>query len=84
MSGHYANALADLMEIKLVPDVPDVAYDSLGAVMSSVIAKSSETVDLMITINTKLDIEDLNLNGIFCFLPAVETLNKIFKAINVE
>jgi len=84
LSGHYANALADLMEIKLVPDVPDVAFDVLGAIMSSVIAKTSEAVDLMITINTKMDIEDLNLNGIFCFLPAVDTLNKLFKAINLE
>ncbi len=84
LSGHYANALADLMEIKLVPEVPDVAYDVLGAIMNSVIAKTSETVDLMILINTKMDIEDLNLNGIFCFLPAVATLNKIFTAINLE
>ena len=83
LSGHYAHALADLMEIKLVPDVPDVAYDVLGAIMSSVIAKTSEDVDLMILINTKMDIEDLNLNGIFCFLPEVETLNKIFTAINL-
>lgn len=84
LSGHYTNALADLMEIKLVPSVPDVAFDFLGAIMSSVIAKTSETVDLMITINTKMDIEDLNLNAIFCFLPEVETLNKLFKAINLE
>jgi len=84
LAGHYTNALADLMEIKLVPNVPDVAFDVLGAIMGSVIAQTSETVDLMIIINTKMDIEDLNLNGIFCFLPAVETLNKLFKAINLE
>ena len=84
LAGHYANALADLMEIKLVPDVPDVAFDVLGAILSSIIAKNSEALDLMIVINTKMDIEDLNLNGIFCFLPAVETLHKLFKAINLE
>ena len=84
LSGHYANALADLMEIKLVPDVPDVAFDVLRAIMNGVIAKTSETLDLTIIINTKLEIEDLNLEAIFCFLPAVETLNKLFKAINLE
>jgi len=84
LSGHYANALADLMEIKLVPDVPDVAFDVLRAVMNEVIAKTSEALDLTIIINTKLEIEDLNLEAIFCFLPAVETLNKLFKAINIE
>ena len=84
LSGHYTNALADLMETKLVPGVPDVAFDSLGAIMSGVIAKTSEAIDLMILINTQMIIEDLNLNGIFCFLPAVETLNNLFKAINIE
>jgi chemotaxis protein CheC len=84
LSGHYANALADLMEIKLVPDVPDVAFDVLRAIMNGVIAKTSETLDLTIIINTKLEIEDLNLEAIFCFLPAVDTLNKLFKAINLE
>ncbi|MHA2128947.1 MAG: chemotaxis protein CheC, partial [Promethearchaeota archaeon] len=31
LSGHYANALADLLSIKLVPEVPKIALESLTA-----------------------------------------------------
>jgi len=84
LAGHYANALADLMEIALVPSVPNLSFDSLGAIMDSVIARSAKIVDLMIMINTKMNIQDLHINGILVFLPAVETLNSLFKALNVE
>ena len=84
LSGHYANALADLMETKLVPDVPDVAFDSLGAIMDGVIAKSAEISDLMILINTKMAIEELDINGMLLFLPSPSGLKEIFKAINIE
>ena len=84
LAGHYANGLADLMEIALVPSVPNLSFDSLGAIMDSVIARSAKIVDLMIMINTKMNIQDLHINGILVFLPAVETLNSLFKALNIE
>ncbi len=84
LAGHYANALADLMEIALIPSVPNLSFDSLGAIMDSVIARSAKIVDLMIMINTKMNIQDLHINGILVFLPAVETLNSLFKALNIE
>ncbi len=84
LSGHYANALADLMGIKLIPDVPEVAFDVLGAIMGSIIAKNAQSLDLMIIINTKIEIEDLNLQAFFCFLPEVETLTKLFKALDFD
>lgn len=84
LSGHYANALADLMETKLVPSVPNMAFDSLGAIMDSVIAKNAKYVDLMIMINTKMNIEEMDINGILVFLPAIETLRNLFKALNIE
>ena len=84
LAGHYANALADLMEIALVPSVPNLSFDSLGAIMDSVIARSAKILDLMIMINTKMNIEDLHIKGIIVFLPEVETLNSLFKALNIE
>ncbi|MFX1383872.1 MAG: chemotaxis protein CheC [Promethearchaeota archaeon] len=84
LSSHYANALADLLETKLVPTVPNIAFDSLGAIMDSIVSRSAEHVDLMIMINTKMDIEDLDINGILVFLPAVDTLKSLFKTLNIE
>ncbi len=84
LSGHYANALADLMETTLVPSVPNMAFDSLGAIMDSLIAKNAKYVDLMIMIDTKMNIEEMDINGILIFLPAFETLKNFFKALNIE
>ena len=84
LSSHYANALADLMQIKLIPQIPDVAFDTLGAIMDAVIAGNAKTVDLMLMINTKMKIEDLNMSGMLVFLPEVETLSNLFKAIHIE
>ncbi len=82
LSGHYTNALADLMSVKLVPDVPSIAFDRLGAIADGVIGNCSEILDYLITIHTELKIEDLNLKGLFCFLPSIEMTKKIFEAIN--
>ncbi|MFX1237169.1 MAG: chemotaxis protein CheC [Promethearchaeota archaeon] len=84
LAGHYANALADLMNIKLIPGVPEVAFDALGSIMEYVIARSAESADLVLMVNTKMNLEDLDINGIIVFLPVISTLKKLFKAINIE
>ncbi len=84
LAGHYTSSLANLMNIKLVPDVPKVAFDHLGAILDGIIAMTSESIDFLVLINTKLEIEELRINGIFCFFPAVETIKKLFKALNIE
>ncbi|MBN1801037.1 MAG: chemotaxis protein CheC [Candidatus Lokiarchaeota archaeon] len=84
LAGHYANALADLMNIKLIPGVPDVAFDALGSIMQYIVARTAESSDLVLMVNTKMDIEELDINGMIVFLPAINTLKRLFKAINVE
>ncbi len=84
LSGHYASALADLMKIKLIPDVPDIAFDRISAIIDGLIASSSEFGDFIVVIDTNLSIEDLDLDGLICFFPTVETLKKLFEALNIE
>ena len=45
LSGHYANALADLLSIKIVPNVPAVALDTLNAMLNELIAKHTQKSD---------------------------------------
>jgi chemotaxis protein CheC len=53
LSGHYANALADFLSIKIVPNVPTVALDSLGAMFNELIAKHSQISNYLVLIKTK-------------------------------
>lgn len=83
LSGHYTSSLANLMSIALIPDVPDVALDSIGAILDGIVARCSEFIDIMLVIRTKLQVEEIDLSGTFCYFPDVETLNKLFKTLNI-
>ncbi|MFX0024032.1 MAG: chemotaxis protein CheC [Candidatus Hermodarchaeota archaeon] len=84
LSGHYASALADLLSIKLVPNVPKVAIDTLNAILNSIIAKYSQIVDYIIIINTKLMVSDLNINGTICLIPNINILSRLFEILNIK
>jgi len=84
LSGHYANALADLLSIKLVPNVPTVALDSLNAMLNEIVAKYSQISDYMVLIKTNLVIKDIKLNCVMCFIPSLEILKNLFKILNIK
>ncbi|MEE9376705.1 MAG: chemotaxis protein CheC [Candidatus Lokiarchaeia archaeon] len=84
LSGHYANAIADLLSIKLMPNVPKIAFDSLTAILEGVIAKYSQISDYMVIINTKLTVSDIKLEGTICLIPSISILKSLFDILNVK
>ena len=84
LSGHYANALSDLLSIKLIPNVPTVALDTLNAMLNGIIAKYSQKSDYMVLINTKLAMKDINLKCVMCFIPSLNILQNLFNILNIK
>lgn len=84
LSGHYTSALADLLSIRLIPNVPKIAIDTLNAILESIIAKYSQLSDYLIVINTKLVVSDLNINGTICLIPCINILKKLFEILNIK
>ena len=84
LTGHYTSALANLMTTQLIPKVPVIALDTLETITNSLIANYSERIDHFVIIKTNIKIEELELIGTFCFIPDVDTLEKIFQAINTS
>lgn len=84
LSGHYVNALADLLSIKLIPNVPKVAIDTLNAILESIIAKYAQISDYMVLINTKLTVSNINLEGTICLIPSISILKSLFKILNLK
>jgi chemotaxis protein CheC len=84
LSGHYANALADLLSIKLVPNVPTVALDTLTALLNGIIAKYSQISDYLVLIKTKLAMKDLKINCVMCFIPSLNIIMNLFKILNIK
>jgi len=84
LSGHYANALSDLLAIKMVPDVPIIALDILSAMLNGLIAKYSQISDYLVIIKTKLAMKDINMNCVICFIPSLDILEKLFEILNIK
>jgi len=83
LAGHYTSALANLLSTKYIPDVPSLAFDKLGAIINEILTVCPKNLDFMLMINTKLIIEDFDFFGIFCFIPSVETLDKLFEKLDL-
>ncbi len=82
LAGHYASSLADLMSTKLIPEVPDVAFDSIGAILDGILATSSELIDVAILMRTNLEINELNLKSTLTLFPSVNALKKLIDKLN--
>jgi len=83
LAGHYTSALANLLSTKYIPDIPFLAFDKLGVIINELLAMCSENLDFILIIKTKFIIEDLDFFGIFCFIPSVETINKLFEKLDL-
>ena len=84
LTGHYTSALADLLSIKLIPNVPTIALDTLNAILNSIVGKYSQFSDYVVLIRTKMMLSDININGIICFIPCLDILKNIFKILNLK
>ncbi|MFW9822138.1 MAG: chemotaxis protein CheC [Candidatus Thorarchaeota archaeon] len=84
LSGHYANALADFLSIKLVPNVPKVAFDTLNAMFNELVAKHSQISDYLVLIKTKLVVKDYKMICIICFIPTLNVLQSLCKILNIK
>jgi len=82
--GHYTSALANLLSISIIPSVPDLALDTIGALTSCAIAKFSKKLDFTLIIETTLKIEEMELDGILCFIPSIETVENLLKIISLK
>jgi len=84
LAGHYTSALANLMSIKIIPSVPVLALDTIGAICDSLIGKFSSKTDYIIMIDTEMIIEELSFNGFFVFIPSLETIKTLFNLLNIS
>ncbi|MFW9939957.1 MAG: chemotaxis protein CheC [Candidatus Thorarchaeota archaeon] len=84
LTGHYASALADILSIKLVPNVPIVALDTLNAMLNGIIAKYSQLSDYLVLINTKLTLPEIKLDCTMCFIPSIIILKNLFEILNIK
>ncbi|NHI92202.1 MAG: hypothetical protein EAX96_06830 [Candidatus Lokiarchaeota archaeon] len=84
LAGHYASSMANLMGITLMPNSPMIVLDSFETILNSIVAEFSKIIDYLVIIKTKIEIEILELEGILCLIPDLDTIKKFFNAINAQ
>lgn len=84
VSASYMNAIAKLTNLSIMPSVPAVAYDMIGAILSTTFVESVQYSEEILEIETTLKSEDTsNLGGYFYYVPMAGSLEKILNSIGV-
>jgi chemotaxis protein CheC len=84
ISAAYMNAIAKLTNLSIMPSVPAVSYDMIGAILSTTFIESVQYSEEILEIETTLKSEDTsNLGGYFYYVPMAGYLEKILNSIGV-
>lgn len=84
ISAAYMNAIAKLTNLSIMPSVPAVSYDMIGAILSTTFIESVQYSEEILEIETTLKSEDTsNLGGYFYYVPMAGSLEKILNSIGV-
>ena len=84
LAGHYASSMANLIGIKLILKSPLIVLDTFGTVLNSIAAEFATFFNDLVIIKTKIEIDILELEGILLFIPDLDGMEKIFKALNLK
>lgn len=84
VSSSYMNAISRLTNLTLVPSVPAMAYDMLGAILSTMFIESSQFDDSILDIETNfVGTESNNIGAHFYYVPRPGSLEKILNSLGV-
>ena len=85
ISASYMNAIAQLTNLAIAPSVPAVAYDMLGAILTTTFIESNQYDEYILDIETVfLDDTEQNIGGHFYYIPMPGSLEKILKSIGIN
>ncbi|MFW9990351.1 MAG: chemotaxis protein CheC [Candidatus Odinarchaeota archaeon] len=84
MAGHYASALADLLETKMMIDIPEFTMSEAGEIGEFLSKELESIAEYFIIIKTSVNVADLKLIGMFFFIPDLETLKTFFNKLGIE
>ena len=83
ISVSYMNAIANFTNLTIIPSVPAVAYDMLGAILSTTFIESDQFNEYVLDIETTFLQDKSELNGHFYYIPMPGSLEKILNSLGV-
>jgi chemotaxis protein CheC len=85
LSCSYMNSLGELLGLLILPSVPGMIVDMVGAVLSSVVLEFGRDKDFIFCVETEFDFGDTDkpLSAYFLLLPDTTSLELILKKLNL-
>ncbi len=75
--GSYLNSMADMLQLKIMPNPPQTAYDMLQSVIDSILINLSKSADEILYLKTNIKIEEENIEGSMIILFQEESLKRL-------
>lgn len=84
ISSSFMNAIGRFTNLLMMPSVPAVAYDMLGAILSTTFIESGQFDDSVLDIETMFLESASKISGHFYYIPMPGSLDKILNALGVK
>ncbi|MGH4121147.1 chemotaxis protein CheC [Clostridium sp.] len=84
ISSSFMNAIAKLTNLVLVPSVPAVALDMVGAILSTTFIESGQFDEYILDLETHFLQENQKISGHFYYIPMPGSLEKILNSLGVN
>ena len=84
ISSSYMNAIAKFTGLPIMPSVPAVTYDMLGAILSTTFIESGQFDDYVLDIETIFIQDNEEISGHFYYVPMPGSLEKILSTLGVN
>lgn len=83
MSSSYMNAISKLTGLYMIPSVPAVTCDMLGAILSTTFIESGQFDEYVLDIETLFMQNNSKISGHFYYVPMPGSLEKIFNVLGI-
>jgi len=84
ISSSFMNAIARFTNLLIMPSVPAVSYDMLGAILSTTFIESGQYDDSVLDIETMFLESGSKISGSFFYIPMPGSLDKILNALGIN
>lgn len=83
ISASYMNAIAKFTNLTIIPSVPAVAYDMLGAILSTTFIESGQFDEYVLDVETQFLQDNSKISGHFYYIPMPGSLEIILNSLGV-
>jgi chemotaxis protein CheC len=78
-TGAYLSALANMLSMRIMPSVPNIANDMVQSVADLMLIKISRAANELLCVKAKILVDGHNINGEFMILFDDASLDKVLK-----